>query len=156
MHSYSDHHYYWNLSKWPMSNTYCVSQSVLCFISMISTMCRLMGSFGLAMASTASTTAWTHTHMTKWLGIDSPLPHKNEIFRSVSAWRRGTHLSQQVSQLFVDLGHEGGLRYIEQGFPVHFPSYLHLFQGSHGFLFCCLKPQCYDCWMKTLNKICTN
>lgn len=41
--------------------TYCVSQSVLCFISMISTMYKSMGSLGLAIASTASTTAYRQT-----------------------------------------------------------------------------------------------
>lgn len=39
------------------NKTHCVSQSVLCFINMISTMYRSMASLGLAMAITASTTA---------------------------------------------------------------------------------------------------
>lgn len=37
-----------------------------------------------------------------------------------------SHLSEQISKLFVDLGPEGGACYIDEGLSVHFPSHLHI------------------------------
>ncbi len=63
-----------------------------------------------------------------------------------------SHLSEQVCQLCVDLGPEGGAGYVDEGLSVHFASHLHLLQSSQGFLFCRLKALCDDSWMKTLQQ----
>ena len=63
-----------------------------------------------------------------------------------------SHLSQQVCQLFVDLGPEGGTRYVDEGLSVHFPGHLQLFQSSQGFLFRRFKALSNDSWMKTLQQ----
>lgn len=63
-----------------------------------------------------------------------------------------SHLSEQVCQLCVDLGSEGGACYVDEGLSVHFPSHLHLLQSSQGFLFRRLKALCNDSRMKTLQQ----
>ena len=64
-----------------------------------------------------------------------------------------SHLSEQVCQLCVDLGPEGGACNIDERLSVHFLSNLDFLQNSQGFLFCCLKAFCNDSWMKTLQQV---
>lgn len=63
-----------------------------------------------------------------------------------------SHLSEQVCQLCVDLGPEGGACHIDEGLSVHFPSHFQLLQSSQGFLFRRLKPLGDNSWMKTLQQ----
>lgn len=63
-----------------------------------------------------------------------------------------SHLSEQVCQLCVDLGSEGGACDVNEGLSIHFPSHLYFLKNSQRFLFCCLKALGNDSWMKTLQQ----
>lgn len=63
-----------------------------------------------------------------------------------------THLSEQVCQLLVDLGPEGGTSYVDEGLSVHLLGHLQLLQSGQGFVFCCLEALSDDSRMKTLQQ----